>query len=282
MAVLKRGMSGDVVIALKAKLKELGFDPGSADSVFDAGTDAAVRAFQTSRGLTVDGIVGDGTAAALADDGTVAPPAPLPIEGVTVEIVSRMFPGTPVANIRANLPPVLSALVDAALSDKPMVLMALATIRAETGSFRPISEGVSRFNSSGAADGHPFDLYDNRTVLGNQGPPDGERYKGRGFVQLTGRANYQQHGQAIGMGNQLVENPDLANDPEIAAKLLASFLKAKESRIRQALTAGDMAAARKLVNGGSHGLDEFTAAYQTGDALIPGPQTQTTRAAVEP
>ncbi len=145
--------------------------------------------------------------------------------------------------------------------------MALATIRAETESFLPISEFQSRFNTSPG--GHPFDLYDNRKDLGNQGPPDGASYKGRGFIQLTGRTNYQVHGTAIGLGNQLVQNPDLANDPEIAARLLASFLKNKEGLIKQALLADDLATARRLVNGGSHGLDAFTNAYRIGERLIP-------------
>jgi putative chitinase len=270
MSILKRGMSGDEVKELQTKLEALGFDPGVADGVFGEGTENAVRAFQGSRGLGVDGVVGEGTATALGGGAAAAPAPALAIPGVTVAIVSKMFPGTPVANIQAHLPPVLDALLGAALGDKSMVLMALATIRAETGSFRPISEGVSRFNSSGAEGSHPFDLYDHRTDLGNQGPPDGDRFKGRGFVQLTGRANYREHGNAIGLGDQLLENPDLANDPAIASKLLASFLKSKEARIRSALAGNDLATARKLVNGGSHGLDDFTGAFEAGQELIAG------------
>jgi peptidoglycan L-alanyl-D-glutamate endopeptidase CwlK len=154
--------------------------------------------------------------------------------------------------------------VEQNLADKPMVLMALASIRAETESFEPISEGKSRFNTS--PDGHPFDLYDNRRDLGNQGPPDGERYRGRGFIQLTGRDNYEKHGQAI--GRDLVNDPGLANDPQIAAKLLASFLKNKERAIKEALLENDLKQARKLVNGGSHGLDRFADAYAIGNRLI--------------
>lgn len=181
---------------------------------------------------------------------------------VTLDTAARIVPGARREHLETNLPCVLSALADAQLADKPMILMALATIRAETGSFVPISEFESRFNTSPA--GHPFDLYDSRADLGNLGAPDGERFKGRGFVQLTGRANYALHG-----GAQLIENPDLANDPEIAARLLASFLKAHEVRIRAALGEGDLREARRLVNGGSHGLDEFTAAYNTGLELLP-------------
>ncbi len=145
--------------------------------------------------------------------------------------------------------------------------MARSTIRAETESFEPISEFRSRFNSSPG--GLPFDLYDHRSDLGNQGPPDGERFRGRGFIQLTGRFNFQKHGEAIGLGNRLVEEPELANDPQIAAKLLASFLKAKETRIKEALLEKDLKAARRLVNGGSHGLSRFRDAYRRGDGLLP-------------
>jgi len=191
------------------------------------------------------------------------------IPEITVEIATRIIPFAPRANIERNLPFVLDALVAPELADKSMILMALATICAETGSFLPISEGQSRFNTSLA--GHPFDLYDSRADLGNLGPPDGQRFKGRGFIQLTGRANYALHGAAIGLGDQLLENPDLANIPGIAARLLASFLKAHEERIRAALAAHDLREARRLVNGGSHGLEAFTAAYNTGLALIPPP-----------
>ncbi len=177
-----------------------------------------------------------------------------------------MFPVTPVAHVRAHLAAVLNALAPD-LATKQMILMALATIRAETESFEPVSEGVSRFNTSPG--GHPFDLYDNRPALGNLGPPDGERFRGRGFVQLTGRANYLQHGRAIGLEEQLVANPELANDPDIAARLLASFLKTREKPILAALARGDLAAARKLVNGGAAGIDRFTDAYRRGEVLLP-------------
>jgi peptidoglycan L-alanyl-D-glutamate endopeptidase CwlK len=177
-----------------------------------------------------------------------------------------MFPGVPITNIKENLPFVLQALADAGLADKPMILMALATIRAETGNFTPLSEFKSKFNT--APGGPPFGLYDNRHDLGNQGPPDGDSFKGRGYIQLTGRSNYQIHGAAIGLGNQLINNPMLANQPDIAAKLLASFIKSKEQAIRNALKAGDLKKARKLVNGGSHGLDEFTKAFNTGKSLL--------------
>jgi peptidoglycan L-alanyl-D-glutamate endopeptidase CwlK len=153
---------------------------------------------------------------------------------------------------------------DEQLGDKAMVLMALGTIRAETATFLPITEGISRFNTSPS--GHPYDLYDFRKDLGNTGPPDGASFCGRGFVQLTGRNNYTHYATEI--TQDLVNNPALANDPTIAAQLLAHFLNDQEDAIRQALADNDMATARKLVNGGSNGLDNFTSAFQIGSGLI--------------
>jgi putative chitinase len=178
--------------------------------------------------------------------------------------VQKLFPNTPIANIAANLPAILQALAVANLVDKSMLLMALATIRAETESFQPISEGVSHYNTS--PNGHPFDLYDNRKDLGNLGPPDGANFCGRGFVELTGRANYTRYAHET--GHDLVANPALANQPAIAAELLARFLADKETAIRSALAANDLATARRLVNGGTNGLDRFIAAFNIGTQLI--------------
>ncbi len=265
MPVLKLDSNGPDVATLQDRLRELGFNPGATNSSFGPATQAAVIAFQRSEGLLADGVVGPRTAAALNLPNP--PEIPSVIPGVTVQIVSQMFPNTRVQNIQQNLPVVLQALVEPQPTEKKMVLMALATIRAETESFEPISEFQSRFNTSPGGD--PFDLYDNRKDLGNQGPPDGERFRGRGFIQLTGRTNYQVHGPAIGLGDQLVQNPELANAPDIAARLLASFLKSKEQQIKEALLADNLATARRLVNGGTHGLESFTSAYRTGDGLIP-------------
>jgi peptidoglycan L-alanyl-D-glutamate endopeptidase CwlK len=269
MSVLKIGSSGPEVAALQAALARHGFDPDGADGSFGPGTESAVKAFQSQAGLVADGVVGPQTAAALGL--TAMPQVSSMLPDVTVEIVSRMCPGAPVANIATHLPRVLNALVPPQLADRKMVLMALGTVRAETGRFAPISEGVSRFNT--APGGPDFGLYDGLASLGNTEAGDGARFKGRGFVQLTGRANYQNFGKAIGLGNQLIENPELANDPETAGALLAGFLKHHEAQIRSALETGDLALARKLVNGGSHGLADFEDAYRTGDALLPAELT---------
>ena len=263
MQILRIGSTGPEVAELQTELKTRGFSPGAIDGRFGPGTQAAIMAFQRSEELLADGIAGARTLQAL---GFEELPSPGDLTIVTVDIASRLFPTTALDTLKTNLPVLLSALTDGGLTSSEMALMALATVRVETGSMKPINEFVSRFNTSPG--GHPFDLYDNRKDLGNEGAPDGERYRGRGFVQLTGRSNYRRYGQALGLGTQLIDEPDMANEPNIAARLLAQFLKDRERAIKEALVARNFAGARRLVNGGIHGLPEFIAAYTLGERLL--------------
>jgi peptidoglycan hydrolase-like protein with peptidoglycan-binding domain len=270
MKVLKEGAKGKHVRKLQKRLRELGFSPGAIDGIFGPATEAAVMAFQKSKRILGDGIVGPRTSrelfAGIDDNLVIDIKAESVIKKIKPGIVSKMFPQTPIDNIKENLPFILKALIELELECKNMVLMGLSTIRAETESFEPINEFQSRFNTSPG--GHPFDLYDHRSDLGNQGPPDGERYRGRGFIQLTGQDNYRIYGKAIGLGNKLINKPELANKPEIAARLLSHFLKSKELAIKESLIEGNLRMARKLVNGGSHGFDRFRKAFNIGDGLI--------------
>jgi putative chitinase len=263
MQTLTLWAEGQDVLNAQCRLAETGFYSGDLDGYFGPQTEAAVIAFQKQEQMTATGEMDPATAAALKvrDTGPIA----CEIPNITAELVAPMLPDARLRNVETNLPYVLSAVREAKLCDKRMLVMALATIRAETPSFLPISEFQSPFNTS--AGGHPFDLYDFRAGLGNQGPPDGANFRGRGFVQLTGRANYRSYGQTI--GEALVQNPMLAHEPEIAAKLLAGFLKAHESEIRAALSGNNLAAARRLVNGGANGLVQFEHAFYTGMKLIP-------------
>ena len=187
---------------------------------------------------------------------------------VTADMVKRTFPAaTRLAKIAANLPFVLAGLRARQLGDRAMVLMSIATIRAETEGFVPIDEGRSRFNTRNS----PFDLYDAGTAkgaeLGNTVPGDGARFKGRGYIQLTGRDNYRRVGTQIGV--KLIDDPSLANDPSIAGLILAQFLKNHESKIRTALSNDDLRKARRLVNGGSHGFDRFEDTYNKELSILP-------------
>ena len=238
---------------------------GNFDGDFGGNTEAALRAFQRSKSLPSSGVLDAETAELLG--WKAAEPTVCSLPHITADLVANLFPGTPHSNVETNLPHVMNALTEAALADKPMVMVALATVRVETASFLPVSELPSPFNTSPG--GKPFDLYDSRAALGNSGPPDGANFRGRGFTQLTGRANFLQFGRQIGLGDQLVKNPLKAHEPGTAAKILAAFLKVREGRIRAALAQNRLVDVRRLVNGGSNGLTQFTETFNKGMQLLP-------------
>jgi peptidoglycan L-alanyl-D-glutamate endopeptidase CwlK len=267
-AVLRRGSEGEPVERLQGLLRGQGFSPGLTDRRFGPATEAALRAFQRARGLLADGVCGPESWAALEPD---SGPSPRPDHASALDagLVAEMFPFMALDAIRRHLPPVVQGLREFGLVEKPMVLAALATIRAETEGFLPVEEALSRFNTSPS--GRPFYLYDHRRDLGNEGPPDGQIYKGRGFAQLTGRENYRRVGEALGLGTRLVDRPDLASEPAAAGRILAAFLASRRLPLKEALMEGDLRRARRLVNGGSHGLERFADAWRRGDRLLEDP-----------
>lgn len=260
--LMQRGDAGDAVRVIQTRLQAAGIYRGSIDGDYGVQTEQAIAIFQQANQLPPTGAVDPVTLRYLGFEVDSNQPASALIGNTDISRVRQLFPNAPVENIQKYLPAVIQALQQIGLSDSSMLLMALATIRVETGNFAPISEYQSKYNTSGKS--HPFDLYDFRKDLGNNAKGDGDRYKGRGFIQLTGKHNYQLYSQKLGLGSRLIEQPELANDPQIAARILASFLKDKEQVIRQALARQDYASARKAVNGGTHGLDSFKLAFSTG------------------
>jgi hypothetical protein len=156
---------------------------------------------------------------------------------------------------------VLSALVAAGYSKSAQANM-MANVEKESN-FNPRSEEVPRpekifsmFGPPGVKGGQPENgknkvrfqtlqdaqdivaagpeayfnkVYDGR--MGNTSPGDGYKYRGRGFIQITGKDMYNRVGKMI--GEDLVSNPDSANKPEIAAKIIPAFfqLKLKERKL---------------------------------------------------
>ena len=262
MPALRNGSQGPDVNRLQQALKDKGFYTGQIDGDFGPGTEAAVRAFQGSKNLTADGVAGVMTKAAL---GIFVPPGPDATGSVTVDKVMTMMPDTSRANVTIHLPNVLAALKAVGLADRSMMLMALPTIYAETGQFKPLVEFVGPSNTTEG--GRDYDKYDDRTDLGNQGAPDGETFKGRGFVQVTGRNNYALYGPIV--GEDLIADPDRALDSVVASKILAAYLKDRETAIRVATAERNLDDLRRLVNGGINGIEMFSRAYGRGEPLLP-------------
>jgi predicted chitinase len=89
-------------------------------------------------------------------------------------------------------------------------------------------------------------------TLGNKYAGDGNRFKGRGFIQITGRYNYRIASKAIGV--DLVKNPKLAEDPAVAAKIAVWYWKL---RVQPNVTNwNDVEAVTKPINPGLRGLED--------------------------
>ena len=96
--------------------------------------------------------------------------------------------------------------------------------------------------------------YEGRKDLGNVKPGDGVRYKGRGFIQITGRANYTAAAKDLGI--DLVNHPELAEKPDVAIKVSLWYWK---TRVQPKISNfANTKAVTKKVNGGVNGLQDRT------------------------
>ena len=176
----------------------------------------------------------------------------------------------PIENVRANWPLVEEAL-DACMIYSPLCAVGvIATIAVETGCFTPIKE------RGGPA--YLTNLYEGRKDLGNDQPGDGVLFRGRGFVQITGRADYARYGQLI--GRDLVSNPDLALQPSIAAAILATYFY--ERKIRAYADAQNWEMVRRRVDGGLNGWPRFIDAVSKLTAALSSPQSAGNSTEVQP
>lgn len=114
----------------------------------------------------------------------------------------------------------------------------LAQLIHESGSFRYMEE-----IASGQA-------YEGRKDLGNVQPGDGKLFKGRGPLQITGRANYRRYGKKIGI--DLERHPEIAALPSIGLHLALEYWKA--NGLNTLADADNVLGITKLINGGTNGL----------------------------
>lgn len=176
--------------------------------------------------------------------------------------VAHIMPHT--RHLEANLPFLQAAMIEAEINTPQRAAAFLAQLAHESMELRFFEE-----LSSGA-------IYEGRKDLGNTQPGDGPRFKGRGPIQLTGRANYRAAGKALGV--------DLEGHPELAATRAVGFrVAAWYWRTHGLNTFADMDSASgfeittRRINGGLNGqafrLAYYVAARKTfGLAPLPAPQ----------
>jgi len=156
----------------------------------------------------------------------------------TIDLMIRAFPDAERATLTRNLPYILKAMADAGFTSLNQLIAILATIHVETiPRFAPIRE-IGGLRKRYA----PF--------------------FGRGYIQLTWRANYQQAERDLNIPG-LLANPDGALDPVNASRIFMWYWKgATGNNPSRAAERGDWRGVRKAVNGGYNGWDKFSASVQ--------------------
>jgi len=102
-------------------------------------------------------------------------------------------------------------------------------------------------------------VYSNRMGNGDEDSGDGYKFRGRGYIQLTGRNNYEECGEALEV--DLVANPDYLETPEGAARSAAWFWWNHD--LNKYADAHDIVTCTKKINGGTIGLEDRKENWET-------------------
>jgi putative chitinase len=276
MAVLKQGSSGPDVMQLQQKLTDLGFDPNGVDGNFGFGTKTAVIAFQKSNGLQADGVVGPNTLAAL--NGAVG-------GNSSVAVTSASSSKLNVAALRGLIPDTVLSQVPTAASEFSITTNLrlahfLAQCALESMNFTAVAENVN-YSAQRLLQVFPkyFEnvdvntyarnpqkigsrVYANRMGNGDEASGDGFRYRGRGYVQLTGKNNYRSFSTFV--GEDCVADPDLVATKYPLASAAFYFNSNKIWTIcDRGANDATVTSVTKAVNGGTHGLAERLQNFRT-------------------
>jgi putative chitinase len=217
--LLKLGSEGEDVKKLQRKL---GVDPIGK---FGPKTDAAVKEWQSKNGLTADGIVGNGTWGKMFSESTVSAPTlitePAPVASAG---------GLKLERLRGHIPDaVIAQIPDTAAKFSINTPLRLAHFLAqcghESGGFRATQENLN-YSAKGLtgtfkkyfpseASAAPYaknplkiasKVYGGRMGNGPEPTQEGYKFRGRGYIQLTGKENYTAFGKSI--NEDILSNPD--------------------------------------------------------------------------
>jgi putative chitinase len=264
--LLKLGSEGEDVKKLQRKL---GVDPIGK---FGPKTDAAVKEWQSKNGLTADGIVGNGTWGKMFSESTVSAPTlitePAPVASAG---------GLKLEKLRGHIPDaVIAQIPDTAAKfaiNTPLRLAHfLAQCGHESGGFRATQENLNYsakgltgtfkkyFPSEAAAAPYAKNplkiaskVYGGRMGNGPEPTQEGYKFRGRGYIQLTGKENYTAFGKSI--NEDILSNPDKVASSY--ALLSAAWFFSKNGLHKMADEGSSDAVVTKItkrVNGGTIGL----------------------------
>ena len=217
--LLKKGDNNENVKLMQQKL---GIEPAVTN--FGPKTEAAVKAWQSANGLTADGIVGPATWAKIMGEGT---PVPAPIVSAPIAPVG----GLKLDKLKGHIPDAVIAMIpDTAAKFQINTPLRLAHFLAqcghESGGFRATQENLN-YSAKGLAGifkkyfpteaaAAPYarnpqkiasKVYGGRMGNGPEASGEGYKFRGRGYIQLTGKENYTAFGKSI--GEDMTANPDV-------------------------------------------------------------------------
>lgn len=257
--LLTVGSVGDDVRKLQEKLGL------TADGSFGSNTERAVKLWQTAKGLTADGVVGSATWNIMFEQST--PTAPVAAGTMNINKLKGHVPDTIVAQI--------PAVMEKFKINTPLRLgHFLAQCGHESNNFKAVTENLNygakslmvTFKKYFPTEQKALEyerkpekianlVYGGRMENGPEASGDGFKFRGRGYIQLTGKVNYRAFGTAI--------NEDIISTPDVVATkypLLSAAWYWNSRNINKVCDKGDSNAVTtevtKLVNGGTIGLDD--------------------------
>lgn len=267
--LLKLGSTGEDVNKLQIRL---GIDPVGK---FGNKTDAAVKGFQSAHGLTPDGIVGDATWNKLF------PPAPSVEAPVIVAppVITPVQTGFKLDNLKGHIPQaVIDQIPDTAskfgITNTLRLAHFLAQCGHESGGFRAVSENLNysakgllgifrkyftNVNLAMQYERKPEKIanrvYASRMGNGNEASGDGYKFRGRGYIQLTGKDNYTLFDATV--PESIIAQPDLVATKYPLASAAFFFKRNNLWAIcDRGATPEVVTAVTKRVNGGIIGLSD--------------------------
>ena len=264
--ILKKGDNNENVKLMQQKL---GIEPAVTN--FGPKTEAAVKEWQAKNGLVADGIVGPATWAKIMGESTPVPAAPVqpivPVGGLKLD------------KLRGHIPDAVIAMIpDTAAKFQINTPLRLAHFLAqcghESGGFKATQENLN-YSAKGLAGifkkyfpteaaAAPYarqpqkiasKVYGGRMGNGPESTGEGYKFRGRGYIQLTGKENYTAFGKSI--GEDILSNPDVVASKY--ALLSAAWFFSKNGLHKMAdggATDAVVTSITKRVNGGTIGLPD--------------------------
>ena len=260
--LLKNGSKGEDVKKLQTKLGL------TVDGSFGPGTENKVKEWQSANGLTADGIVGDGTWSKMFGSTQV----------IKEDVVIPSGGLLNIEKLKGHIPDaVIAQIPDTAkkfnITNNLRLAHFLSQCGHESGGFKAVSENLNysadglkkifgkyfpgNLNESYAKQPEKIAsrVYGGRMGNGDEASKEGYKFRGRGFIQLTGKANYTNFTKFI--GEDCISNPDLVSTKYPLASAAFFFDSNKLWSIcDKGADDATVTAVTKRVNGGTIGLPD--------------------------